>query len=272
MIFNTCRTIYGIKLQTALLTNSIYTPLPNTTLNEKFNIYPNHSLLGQYPKLNLFVIGIGGNSIIENNVKDLKRAKHSAVDGALFKHVPFIIRELNNDISDTERAKYRLRVIQNFNGIDYICYYGKVIQTIEYHDMIFTTNTTEDISTIGLFDTNSKPEILNPVNNNNLNLLSIPNNYILNMCKVFYSMDLDEIDEVKNAINIIYPDIENPIISEIGLCSSIDMLLDNYMEAIATQINFHIDVSLDLQAIYGNNKNINLVLELGGMEPLNSGM
>lgn len=53
------RTLFGIDLQLAQLYGEDYTCLPNTTLNEKFNILPEINVPpGQYPTLKYITIVI----------------------------------------------------------------------------------------------------------------------------------------------------------------------------------------------------------------------
>ena len=103
-VYNSTRTIYNLKLQTCMMFGLPYHPLPNTTLNEKFNIYPYNEIdcnyeNQNYPRVNGIVIGIGGNEVVNSDILDLKLGKHSPVDAALFEHIPFVIRPIENDLT-----------------------------------------------------------------------------------------------------------------------------------------------------------------------------
>jgi len=273
MVFNTTRTIYSLKLQTALLTGAEYETLPNTTLNEKFSILPNYVITGTYPRLNCYVLGVGGNPIIENTAIDLKRGKHRATDGALFKHLPFIIRRTDDDISDELKQKYRLRKVENINGIDYIVYYAKVLDKIDFTNTIFQVNSDFGNNFIGPYDTTNDPTILNPTPLLDLDITKIKGSYVLNMCKVLFVLEDWEIEELKNSMSIMYPGETLTSISEIGLCSGIDIDYNGYKESVKTQINFFTDMNLDLQLLDNLkvNNRVEFYLELGGMEPLYKG-
>jgi hypothetical protein len=270
MIFNTVRTIYNIKLQSANLMGKQYHPLPNTTLNEKFIIYPNYGIDGKNPNLSLYTIGIGGSPIIDNTAINLKRGLHKPIDGSLFEHIPFVLREIGNDLDDDTRKKYRLRKNINVNGYDYIAYYAKVIDEVKYEDTIYKVNSRLENNFIGPYDTLSNPKILHPEPVSNLDLLNVKGDYILNECKIILRFTKEEVEELNNAISILYPDKDNIIISEIGLCSGINVGVPYGTESVWTQINYFVDSGIDTKVLYNNlsNKDFELMLDIGGMEPL----
>jgi len=271
MVFNTMRTIYNLKLQTANLFGKKYKPLPNTTLNEKFGIYPNYDIDSEInPRLNLLTIGIGGQTVLDTSVTDLRKPRHSVKDGALFKHVPFIIRPVDNDLTDTERLKYRLRKLVTTPEQDYYFYYGRVIgDDLMYYDNIYKINSPVSTFNTGKYDTGLDGSILNPspVIGNMMDTDNL--SYLLNMCKIKFYLNDEEIESIKTAINILYPGENVSNITEIGVCSSLDIDVEYGKEAIWVQLNYFYDVDMDLQILFNlYNKNSNFILEVGGMEPL----
>jgi len=273
MVFNVTRTIYGINLQTALLLDQPFRPLPNTTLNEKFDILPNYGISDMLPKLRLMTIGIGGNPVIENTAINGKRGSHRPVDGALFKHIPFILRPENNDLSENERKRYRLRKTVYTDSGAYIAYYGRLIDDIKFTNTLFQVTSVEGDNFIGPYDTLSDSNILNPVPTLNTDIFSTKGRYILNMCKVYFHFTQDEINEIKNAIKILYPNDNTNTITEIGFCSSLDVDTTYGKESVWTQINYFVDTNFDLELLYNlaNEKEIEYQVEIGGMEPLYMG-
>jgi len=268
MVNNTIRTIYNVRLQTFMLCGLPYKPLPNTTLNEKFNILPYKTPTG-YPKLNLITIGIGGDPSLNTNVRELRRSQHTAKDGSLFKHLPFVVRELENDLTDEEKAKYRLRKIENINGKSYVCYYAKVIENFRYEDLIFRVNSIFEDNFIRVYRTENDPTILNPIPNTKTDIMDTNVDYVLNMCKVPVILDQDDMTELMNAKQIMYPDDNVNMISEIGLCTSEDYTDSNgNVEAISIELGFIVDVGIDLLATEQYENGVELYLEIGGMEPL----
>jgi len=266
MILNSQRTIYSIDIQTAMMTGTQYKPLPNTTLNEKFNVYTSTVIDDTlYPKLNYFAIGIGGTSLINDNTI-YKISKHKPIDGALFEHMPFIMRPINLDLTDEERANYRMRVEEVYDGITYACYYLKVVPTIKLRNGIFELTTNNDLTVLNLLSTNDS-SILNPVpRNTDIVIDKSKNRYISKVIKLEFSLFQNEIDELDNVMDIIYG--ARKTITEIATCSGIDIDVGSNKESVFTQVNFFTEVALDTQSIIVNNKPFIRAIEIGGNEPL----
>ena len=137
MVKNASRTIYGTHLQLCEMMGYPYNVKANTTLNEKFGIGTEIGLSkGQYPTLQYLVIGNGDSSLIDN-ATGYSFNTHSAVDAALFNHIPFVIREKYDDIDVEQRLRYRLRKLQVINNVEYYCYYAKKIEEVKYKDSFF---------------------------------------------------------------------------------------------------------------------------------------
>jgi len=269
MIINSQRTIYGIDLQMDMLLNRKYTPLQNTTLNEKFSIATDKIIPeGIYPKLNYLVIGIGGHENMDDS--DYKFSKHKAIDAALFKHVPFVMRTLDNDLYVSERKKYRLRKIENYNGITYACYYMKIIPNVIIKNGLFEIIKNDaGINTLKYFNTN-RSDLLNPlepVTRKIDNYLDTDKStYIAKTTKIEFSLYLNEINDVRQAMEIIYGEVVN--ISEIGICSGLDYDDNGYIEVYGSVINYFVDVDLNTNIYFNSNDNILRAIEIGGMEPM----
>lgn len=271
MIYNSTKTIYNLKLTTAKLINGKYRPELNTTLNEKFNVYPNYEMDTElYPVLNLLTLGYGGTDIIDNNLMRMKRSKHSPMDASLYNHVPFLIRYYGTPLTTEEKKIYRLKSKQIIHGVTYDCYYGLVLDDISYDDRIFKIKLTDGLSTMYPYDTNEDPTILNPEPSVNDNIDDLTEEFILNTCKVKIQISDTMLTEIKNNIRLIENSDDDFNITEIGLCSSLDTEIDGSKEAIWAQINYHVDVKLDLQLKNDGSQRDNLeyIIDIGGMEPL----
>jgi len=268
MVFKTCRTIYNIKLQTAMLVGAPYNTLPNTTLNEKFGIIPNYPTK-DYPRLNLITIGIGGNPVIYSEPDSLKTSIHKPVDASLFEHVPFLLVK-PDEITDDINNNYRLRKTINIDGTDYVAFYGMVLNNIKYQDELYYAVTNNDTSILAPYDTLYNQSLLNPTPILNNDLTKMSSSFIFNMCKIPISLEKDVINNINNALKLLYPDKQINAINEIGLCSSVDVeLKDGTKEAVNAQINYFVDVNIDIQLLDNlNNDSVNFYLEIGGAEPL----
>jgi len=275
MIFNTAKTIYALKANIAKEIGVKYKPELNTTLNEKFDVFPNYDITtDEYPLLNLITIGSSGNNIIDSDLIKMKRARHTAKDGALFNHIPFLIVPMNTPLTEDEQKKFRLGSVQTINGVKYDCYYGLVIDNIIYDDRIFKIRITDGLSNMYPLDTNEDDKILNPTPISNLNVDQITNEMVLNSCSVKISFTKDDMDRIKDNIKFITGE-ENSNITEIGLCMSIEKDIKNrnnllVKENVWTQIAYHVDVNIDLELKddLHLDKKLEFIIDIGGMEPL----
>jgi hypothetical protein len=114
------------------------------TLNFKYSLWPAESPL-EALRLRYFGIGIGGRYNIDS---EGLMGPYSPVttDMDLYKPIPFRCRPLDEDLSDAERAQYRIRSIQTINNTKYVCYYLKKMEPVDTAVQIFRidpeTNTT----------------------------------------------------------------------------------------------------------------------------------
>lgn len=265
MVLSSQRTVYGMALQLSQLLNLEYTPLTNTTLNEKFDISPGYELEDNiYPKLRYFAIGIGGNPMLDNGV-GYKYSQHSPVDAALFQHIPFIMRPVTSDLDDVERLQYRFRKVEIFDEIEYACYYLKVIQTIELRDYFYRITTKDGASALLIFNTNTD-KLLNPVpKSRTIENVSINDyEYVTKMSKLRFELTIPELSDLKEAMVI--RGVGDKQITEIGVCTGSDVLIDGKMESVVTQVAFHVDVNIDLSVAINSDMSILRSIEIGGTE------
>ena len=268
-IYNSTRTIYNVKLQTCMMASIPYTPLPNTTLNEKFDIlqykqteYYDSSII-KYPTIKGITIGNGGSNVINTDIGNLSLGKHSPVDGALYNHIPFVIRDIDNDLEDSEKLNYRLRKTFYIDNKEYVAYYVKLFteDDLYYRPEILYIDLNATIPSIKLFDTN-RFDILNPEPSLNNQMSSYENSVqTVNMLRFKFNLDSNDLLELKNVFNIL--NIQDRLLTELGVVTGIDIDTGNGNELIYTQIAYFLDISLDLELLESNlTKNI----EIGGGE------
>jgi len=273
---NNVRTIYGAYFQTCNLLGIDVNIKLNSTLNQKFDIYKDEVFLpGQQPIIKYMTIGNGGHksTIGAEGIPLINPVPHSPRHAALYNHLPFIIREPSDDLSVAERAKYRLRTMKTFNGVQYVCYYARALDLIGVVPTTELRNVTNGIITATNFD----PSIadLNPIKPNiplNGNITSTGNS-LAATAKLVFTMDRREIDELLHAVNIMYGDDNYAFISEMGLFAGADRTLMGdfngtqiaYNEVIgATMVNF-ISTAIPAFAI---NTSIEQIVDIGATEPL----
>jgi len=264
MIINSQRTMYNVNLTMNMLLGKPHKELPNTTLNEKFNVLPLEDIPeNTYPHLDYIVVGIGGTEIIDDS--PYKFSKHKSIDASLFETVPFITRPLDQDILPDERKKYRLRTIININGVDYIAYYAKKFTNYISRDGLYEIESINGIHTLKFMTTNTN-ELLNPTPRLANDYLDIEHKkYNAKTVKVEFSLTTDEMVELENSMSIIYGKIVP--ITEIGLATGIDKVLeDDTKEATNVVISFFVEVNLDTKIYIMNNKQILRNIEIGSLE------
>lgn len=275
MTLATKRTIYGNGLQTAMFNNIEHVILPHTTLNEKFQVLAT-DLPDKTPTLSYYSIGRGGhqNYTGSDGTPLTKARPHRARDAALFKHLPFVMRELDNDLDANLRSQYALRTIEQFGGVDYYCYYLKRVyselQTLNYEHSITTDGSTDTI----VF--NPTPADLNPIP------VDIPSEGVTpgtgETLSVSTTFEIDfsatDAENLKEVCRIRYNDEQYATVSEIALCSGQDHGINvqpsvgnPYVLLEARGVQACVFVSTMYPMQFANN-GFNLKIDLGASEPL----
>lgn len=272
------RTVYGANLQTAQLLGVPFQVVPNSTLNDKFNI-SNASVLNStdMPRMQYVSIGNGGHrmKVTGNNTLQVPEPiQHRTTDAALYSHLPFVLRPIGNDLTASERERYALRRLETIAGEDYFAYYLRrmdltgVAAQMEYKTVVAdVTTATPFIPTAG----NLSPTPPVVVTGGSV---STSGDYVTASAIVYFNLDAFDIAEILNACNIIYGSEDYAIISEIGLCSGVDKIVTaldslgtgfNFNEVIAAQIVSHIS---SFHALRFTSSGVNTLFDVGATEPL----
>lgn len=249
------RTIYGNMLQVANQLGIPHRVLERSTLNEKFGI-----LAGTLPpsstnpKMQYFAIGYGGHlGYMGVNGTYLSTAiDHQPDHAALYKHMPFILREPGSDLTADQRDKYRLRTIWTDPDTSkkYIAYWLKVVNTSNV--IIESKKTVRDATTGALIPSDWAPDssALNPqppaLDTNNLDQVVTSSSFYSANAEL--NLSLTELDcaELLNVARIMFKDEAYALVSEYALVSGVDQpnTGDNglggtiqYKEIIAAQVN-----------------------------------
>jgi hypothetical protein len=248
-----------------------------TTLNEKFGILADYELPeGTYPVAKYAAIGRGGHKVVTgadgSPLVDLH--VHRASDAALFTHIPFILRELSNDLDDIERAKYGLRRIETYDNIQYVAYYLKRLDFDGITtDLSLVTVEDGNVTAIpyepSASDLNPTPVEIDPTE-----VTTTSGQYLTATTRFTLALSAADVLEIVRACEIIYGNPLYAVISEVGLCSGKDVLstaqnadgpVFQYVEAGAVQLNTAVCTHHPLNEL---NQGINLSYEVGGSESL----
>lgn len=274
MFMTSQRTIYNQDLSLAQTLGAEYQIKPNTTLNEKIGVLPQQEKpVGVYPIMKYMAIGCGGQGIVDAPTS-YPYSYHQPTDAALFKMMPFVVREANQDLSYTERQKYRLRKDIVINGKQYYAYYLKAL-TLD-KDILYKNDFMQISKTINPFSFEDK-DVLNPTPVSKIDkITSTTSTYVSKLAKVVFELTAEEVEEVNKVFDLMsntlfpgYSTAINKTITEVGLCTGIDMVTaDGYTESICTQVAFHIGMTLDIDVYLKSKSSYYKVFGIGGTEPL----
>ena len=275
----TTRTLEAAALQTASFVGIAHTYPENSTLNELLNIekgmYPAPTV---WPQMKYSVIGYGGHR--PHQTTDGRNVtlpiQHRTTDLGLFAPLPYILRQLTNDLSAGERNRYCLRRPEMHGGVMYAAYYGKRIDftgaVVERQLNTVTDEQTQSISAVVYSSANLSPSPtqLQP---NQVNLAS--GQYVSPVCKIWVGLDNEwEANELLNVSRVKFGDDYGALISEIGLVTGTDKLVSTdavagsfmFNEVIGAQLAAHI--ACNYNVALGTNLRAGTYVNIGIAEPM----
>lgn len=274
------RSVWGSSLQTALLLGQVPTILEFTTLNEKFSVFDEEALAStERPAMQYYCIGNGGhkNMVGADGTPYTSPLPHRASDAALYRHLPFILRRVDNDLTVTERARYGLRRLENIKGINYWAYYLKRISLsntapVINHTIVDGDNKYTEPYSPTLANLNPVPPAMS-----NEGVITASGDYLSTSSILTLIFSEQDVAELIDVCRIKFNNEAYAVISEIGLTSGVDRVLTvqgpgntqfNMKEVVAAQINSFITTH---HSVAFTNKGFTQDIELGATEPLLSG-
>lgn len=274
---NSTRTIYGGFIQTCLWLGVPPTYKPHSTLNEKFAI--NASILpstSDIPTLSYYAIGNGGHQMVigAEGIAVPEPIQHRGTDAALFKHLPFVLRATNDDLSPSQRARYALRRLETHNSIQYIAYYLRRIDKTNLVPVMEYKVVSNGETTTTAFTPNTSNLNPTPPDVSNTGVNTVDGDYTSASARLNLVMTEDEISELLNVANVIHSSTSFAIISEIALCTGVDKVVTvnasgggtfQFNEAIGVQIATHMPAFVPAKY---SNTGATLAVDVGATEPL----
>lgn len=269
--------IMGIRLQDFKLLNLGYSLVPNSTLNELFNIQAGVNVpTGQYPSLGYLAIGNGGHTmqVAADGLSYPQLYTHQPGDCALINHIPFVIVPANNDLSPTQMQNYGMRVPMTVNGVNYVAYYllklnltNTTIQTLEntVNDGV-TTSVPWVPTTANLHPT--------PVVASNTGAVSTSGQYLSVQAVITVTLAASDIANILNVATVLFGNSNLAIISEAALCAGYPLTVSGsavgggtvtYTESIGTILCSSMSAFYSLPSL---NDNLTLTFDVGGAESL----
>lgn len=201
-----------------------------TTLNEKYGIMADEAIgtkSGSEFSLKWFGIGIKGSKCIGETPEGIERRRildHTATDFSAFLPIPFVIREISNDLSEQERENYRMRVLKKIGDKTYALYYLRAIKFDVYDPKMKlgykdpeTGNNKEDPYTPKEEDIKPTPYTINSNDS-----IPVTNRYLTATGTLNLTLEANELDELRNVCRILFGDASVAAVSEVYLVHGID--------------------------------------------------
>ena len=267
------RTIYGDALQAAKNLGKPHVIVPKTTLNEKFQVLadtlPNED---EIPGVRYYTIGNGGYRV---TIGPKNRPLIDPIDrdprwAALYNHLPFVCRPINNDLTLEQRKNYRLRQIVTLPEGRHVMYWAKVFSIEDF-------NVNMEITVGGV----TKPfvpdsSVLNPTPPalSTGGVTKTSDGYVEATAPLELVFNAFDVAELINACKIIYNDEREAVVNEIGWGAAVDRVVTitgaNGLPAQMTEaIGFQLVNTMSADHnVAQNNQGFIKDLEMGSAEPL----
>jgi len=183
------------------------------------------------------------------NVRLQNYLQHKPLDASLYNHIPFYLKKIAEANTNPPSDKYVLRKNIIINGETYLACYGYLVEDIIYKDDIVEyDNIDSDYTT---------------VRSDNINLDSENDKYLANFFKLFLFFNQNEINELLNVFDILYPN-KIKTIKEIGVCSSI--YLKDIKDVVWCTINYFLDSNIDINEAKKTKGYLDFYIEVGNSE------
>lgn len=263
-------------LQVSSFLDTPFQQFEDTTLNQKFDIQAGALLPpGSRPALKFYTIGIGGHGYTmgPNSIPLSQVIDHSSGDAGLYRHLPFVLRPINDDLTAGERSRYCLRKIIEVDGTNYVAYYGKRLNMTGVIPKMTKRTIVDDQTVIEEYvytEANLSPT---PPEIPNTGAVTTSNEYLATSAIIPMPFTEADVAELYNVAEILFGDRRMAVISEFGFCTAVDADVSintpagavTFKETICAQIATIISGHYEM--IY-NSKGFDFNLEVGAVQPL----
>lgn len=263
-------------LQVSNFLGTPFVKFENTTLNQKFDIQAGAVIQPTMrPILKFYTIGIGGHSYSmgPNDIPLSQIVDHSSGDAALFKHLPFVIRPINDDLTSGERSRYCLRKVITVDSVNYYAYYGKRLNMVGVEPRMTKRTIVDDQTEVEDYvytESNLSPT---PASIPNTEAVTTSNEYLATSAIVPMPFTEQDVAELYNVAEVLFGDRRMAIISEFGFCTGVDA--DVSITTSAGNVQFKEVIGAQIAAIISghyelvfNSKGFDFNLEVGAVQPL----
>lgn len=271
------RTPHAANLAASLTAGITYVPLANSTLNQALDIFAGETpTAGDTYRSQYIGIGNGGHGYASGSdgIPVWKPIPHEPTHSGFYNQLPFVIRPLSDDLTATERARFRGRRVSTINGEVMASYYLRKL------DLSGVTATVELRETVdGVINTQPYTPSVNDLKPTrptitNTTALRATGKYLAATSKLPFSMTEWDVSEFQNVINVLYAgELGYAVISEMGLVAGVERTLVgqfaagqvSYDEVIGAQVLHFLSTAYHLMS---GNPVMSTLLDLGTVEPL----
>ncbi|ANZ49455.1 putative virion structural protein [Erwinia phage vB_EamM_Kwan] len=275
-------TLSAMRLTSALLCGAPVKYPQKSTLNEHLNLMtakiPDPAAR---PTIKYMCIGIKGHTaeLADDDIYDFVPLGKKASYSGMYKAMPFVLRRMDNDLSDAQRANYAFRTKLTIGGVDYWAYYLKRIdmRSVETTDYdIRRENGEERVDLFNYTDNElyPTPGTLPEFNYDDDTTVELPDGrYAKSNVELRIGWNDFDVQEYMNVCAIMRGSSQSSIVSEIAVCSGLDAVESgesatgskfSYDEAIGVQVMYYIDLYANLAV---TNDNLELTINIGQTVP-----
>lgn len=253
---NICRTVFGNALQVAMTCGSLhdveeYATLNNwvPTVNKNGMTFisnePIQPVLTADTNINIFSLA----SYVKNTDTSSLRARylgignrghksitpadqaspayfgeipHKARHAGLYGQIPFVLRQIGNDIPVEKRALYRHRCWVMIGGVKHIAYFLRLLTddvlTVEKKLVTVSNGVSTEVAFAPTVNDLTAPEQPSMVGDT----VQATGDYMTAATSLQIHFPADEVQELLNVASILYNNDRQAIVSEFAICSGLD--------------------------------------------------
>lgn len=264
------------ELLSAMYLGKPHIPKANSLLNTLWNVNPNERPAeGEYPSLALYGIGRGAHQLVSKEIGGSAPLKTPiyATDNGMELPMPFVVRELSNDLTPAERQKYAMREVRDIDGVLHAIYWLRWLN-LDNVSQVTELQVVEDGEVISSKPYNPTPESLQPSPRNYDDAsLKTSRKRCISYFNIPVAFNENDTMELINACTILYNDPTAAVVSEIMLASGIRRELPTpeesgtsmMTEVVAAQMNAHAST---YQVLYSSSKGFAIDILSGAGEPI----
>ena len=195
----------------------------NTTLNEHFEIEVKNSLGIKNAmdfKLHYFGVGIKGYQVVGNHpvtgVPVNYTNQHQPFDQNMFYSIPMCARPLDDDLTEQQREKYRMRTVKIIDGVGYALYWLSKIGLEEFTAKTKRAYRNPETGNEVPQDYVYRPESLNPepIPLNSDGTVPLSNTFLMSNGLMDLTLSGSALEELRNVCRLLYGDPSLAAVSE----------------------------------------------------------